>query len=747
MKKAIEGLKVRLQTQEAPKNAAKIFINKQVFYEVGFQSGQVCIIEAVEVKDGSGATGKPREAIAWPSTENIQKNVVMLSRALKGAALLELGDGIRLSAAGDVPDAETVVVRDVSKDAAPITDPTEKSHWTWLIEGRLSEYVFPGLEVNDVVAAGRPKRSFVIDTVNGRRNNVAKVSSSTKIVWPGESATSEPDFTPGKLEVNGIPGMKSQLDDLNWFFGNFDVEFGPKSHPSPSCGIVIEGSRGTGKSMLLNQIADTRWGKVIRVEDSDKPQAILDYFKNAIDEDKPCMILIDDIKELIGKDKVNRLGAIKAIRLGLEDLARLTEQHRKRPNILVVATCRNHLEDIPESLQTCRGLDRHITLSIPDAPARKEIIRYLEPNFPPEHLEQFIGDLGDRTHAYTGKDLEKLVYRAVEVAARRTNDRSMRQPIVWSDVQKALQEVRPTAMHDITLKPPTIKWTDIGGYQEVKNTLQRVLKRPEPGQRPRRWKPPKGVLLYGPPGCSKTMTAQAMATESGFNFFAVKGGELLNMYVGETERSIRNLFQRAREASPSIIFFDEIDSIAGTRSGGAGGASSSSGGGGVQALTTLLTEMDGFEQLGNVFVLAATNKPDALDPALLRPGRFDELIYVPLPDASAREAIIARKARELQFPESVDVPELARKTDGYSGAEITRLCDRAFMNEDDENDQVQVGGENEPAADAENGEPLVKKATDGMTVLEAAIKSTPKGVTPDMLTHFTLWRMSRSISA
>lgn len=225
--------------------------------------------------------------------------------------------------------------------------------------------------------------------------------------------------------------------------------------------------------------------------------------------------------------------------------------------------------------------------------------------------------------------------------------------------------------------------------------------------------PTKGVLLYGPPGCSKTMTAQAMATETGFNFFAVKGGELLNMYVGETERAIRNIFKRAAEASPSIIFFDEIDSLAGTRSGGSGGSS------GVQAVTTLLTEMAGFEERGNIFVLAATNRPDSLDPALLRPGRFDELIYVPLPDIKAREAIIARMAKKLRFRD-IDVEELARMTDGYSGAEVANICGSAFS-------RSREPGDNATA----------------MEVLKAKIRTTPKGVTYEHLSYFNNWHNQR----
>jgi AAA family ATPase len=180
----------------------------------------------------------------------------------------------------------------------------------------------------------------------------------------------------------------------------------------------------------------------------------------------------------------------------------------------------------------------------------------------------------------------------------------------------------------------------------------------------------KGVLLYGPPGCSKTLSAQAMATEAGFNFFAVKGAELLNMYVGESERAVRNLFARARAASPSIIFFDEIESIASKREGS--GRNS-----GVNVLTTLLNEMDGIEALKGVMVLAATNQPQALDLALLRPGRFDELIYVSPPDLLGREAILRVQQRKLDFANDVNIADLALKTDGYSGAELVSICQKA----------------------------------------------------------------------
>ena len=249
--------------------------------------------------------------------------------------------------------------------------------------------------------------------------------------------------------------------------------------------------------------------------------------------------------------------------------------------------------------------------------------------------------------------------------------------------------------------------------------------------------PPKGLLLYGPPGCSKTLSAQAMATESGFNFFAVKGAELLNMYVGESERAVRTLFERARAASPSIIFFDEIDSIGGQRAGGAGGgsASASRSTGAVNMLTTLLTEMDGFESLTGVLVLAATNRPEAIDPALLRPGRFDQVLYVGAPDRAAREAVFAVHLRGLALAADVDVPELARLADGYSGAEIKAICNEAGLavldRFDDEEDQEQQ----QPDGDA-----TPAKLEIGMADLVAAIDRTPRNITAEMVDGYEDWR-------
>ncbi|KAJ8106094.1 hypothetical protein ONZ43_g7179 [Nemania bipapillata] len=622
------------QKNPTHKNAAKIFIHPSTFAQAGFTTGNSCRVEV---------NGVQREAVAWPGDSKVANNIASISRVFQNVANLELGQLIRVVPGGLVPSAQIVVIRETTSDNPPLPDSGgEHERWKHHLEYKLelADYLLPGTPFEEVFLRGS-QRSFVLESVNGSAKGVAKYDPITTVV---EITNDEATGVVGKLQLEPLPNMARQIEQLNDFFDEYDIELENNAIPPFTCGIIIDGSHGTGKTMVLDHIAATRWGRVVQITDDDKPSVIQAIFETALEQRGATIILIDDITMLIGKNNANRPGYIKALKNGLDALAKKAQTDNRRPNVLVAATCLDYLDDIPYDLQRPGRFWQHISLPTPDVPGRAEILRSMKPPFSPQDLDKCITDLVDRTHAFTGGDLRNLLAKAMQARRKRVASQ-LDAPLEWQDIAKIFKEVRPSAMRDINLKPPTIHWSDIGGYED--------------GLQENRWVPTKGVLLYGPPGCSKTMTAQAMATETGFNFFAVKGGELLNMYVGETERSIRNIFKRAAEASPSIIFFDEIDSLAGTRSNGSGGS------GGVQAVTTLLTEMAGFEERGNVFVLAATNRPDALDPALLRPGRFDELIYVPLPDLKAREAIISRMAKKLMFKD-IDIEDIKGEDQKYS---------------------------------------------------------------------------------
>ena len=281
----------------------------------------------------------------------------------------------------------------------------------------------------------------------------------------------------------------------------------------------------------------------------------------------------------------------------------------------------------------------------------------------------------------------------------------------WEDVLSALTRVGPSALRELQLQVPRVTWDDIGGQDELKAALREAVQWPlqhaaafeRLGVRP-----PRGVLLYGPPGCSKTLAAKALAGEARTNFIAVKGPELFSKYVGESERAVASLFAKARAAAPAIVFFDEIDALAASRDGGGGGG----GGVGARVLSQLLSEMDGIQPLQAVLVVAATNRPDLVDAALLRPGRFDRLVHVTLPDGAAREAVLRIHTRRTPLAADVDLAALAARTGGYSGAELAAVCREAALGALEHSlDAQQVG-----AAHFDAALRLVRPRTDAATL-------------------------------
>ncbi|KAK0715845.1 P-loop containing nucleoside triphosphate hydrolase protein [Lasiosphaeris hirsuta] len=772
---------------------SRVYVNEEALIELtGSKDGgwAVCI-ERV-----SPSTNEPhsrREATLWKAPEKLDKAVTQMYDAFRDACGYRLGEHVRIATlGGGLPDADGVVMEEVAKEAAPGQEAPQQPipipaqdvpGWEVFLAGRLSliEHVHAGLMFKDIFVRG-PSRSFVVASVNGRptgNGRYADRKTALRIVQPSDDADGDNSVAQGKLEVTGIRGIDLQIKKLNRLLRCFTADF-PFGIKPPKPHIVIHGGHGTGKTMLLNSIAGTGWGTVFRIQFKDKLSEIQDVFQRATLQ-QPSIIVIDEFERLIDKERNNRSAVILAVSEALDALEADYLTKGEAPNVVVVAACLDYTTDIPEELKKPGRFTSEIYLPLPDVDGRREILAALNLHVQPEMEETLLRQLSDRTHAYNGNDLRRLVNEARIVGSVRVSEADLEglgleglkiddgvdetaaggpvteettnaaaatagpapaalfpyyQP---SDYEEALKTVRPSAMHDINLKPPPIRWDDIGGQDSVKTSLRRAVRlSTESTDTLARYfeRPPKGFLLYGPPGCSKTMAAQAMATESGLNFFAVKGAELLNMYVGESERAVRRLFQRAREVAPSMIFFDEIDSIGGQRhgfGGGGGGGGPSKGGatshGGLNVLTTLLNEMDGFEALQGVVVLAATNRPQALDPALLRPGRFDEMIYVSPPDEAARRAIFQGVATKCRMHPDVDIDKLARDTDGFSGAEIKGICAVAGVAAYDRYIADVSGAED----DWVNDDGII------MEDLEKAIASQKRQITSEMIEGFEAW--------
>ncbi|KAG8669796.1 AAA+-type ATPase [Fusarium poae] len=726
--------------------AARVYVSKETLLSLNgtLEVGKHCILTRLENAAATKDSPKEdeqqelqREASLWSIKEkNLSPNVVVMTRAFQEASGFKIGDLIRISLAGTTPNADEVVVQDVTEKTDKTSDDLErleefektakyKPSWEMLTAPAFvrAELLFPGMVV-EATLSSKWRRNFKVISVNSQTNSLARFDpSSTNItVVDKEAADVKVDAHGGELVVTGVPGMAPQITALNDFLDAYRTNI-VITGERQSCAFVIHGGHGTGKTFILDRIAATKWGKVHWIKPSDKLASMRETFKLAQSQ-QPSMILIDDLQDLITKDRSNHDSVIALLRDELDDLAASALSSNSLPKVIIVATCSDFLNDIPEPLRSPTRFGDHVPLPIPKIQERLEILEFLDLPINPAEKQSVMLDLAQRTHAYSPLDLGMLCKKAkydLGVRLRKAGVDRLSDGEYFleaSDINKAKKAVRPTAMRDINLNPPTIHWQDVGGQDVLKKVLNRMIKytkNPERSLRP----PPKGLLLYGPPGCSKTLSAQAAATESGFNFFAVKGAELLNMYVGETERAVRTLFERASNAAPSIIFFDEIDSIGGQRTG-SGAASRSTGA--VNMLTTLLTEMDGFEALSGVLILAATNRPESMDPALMRPGRFDQLLYVGPPDEATREAIFKVHLRGLPLAPDVDIPMLSRLAEGYSGAEIKAICDETCMivqerYDEDENEKLELA----------------------MADLTTVLEKTPRNITQQMIDGYEKW--------
>lgn len=459
---------------------------------------------------------------------------------------------------------------------------------------------------------------------------------------------------------------------------------------APPKGVLMHGPPGTGKTLLAKAVASESDAHFIAINGPEimskyvggSEENLREYFEEA-EENAPSIIFIDEL-DAIAPKREDTQGETE--RRTVAQLLTLMDGLKSRGQVVVIGAT-NRPDSLDQALRRPGRFDREIEIGVPDSEEREEILEIHTRNMPlAEDVD--LHKLASTTHGFVGADLESLCKEAAMRVVRRIipeikNDEEIPEEVLKKivvtndDFKSALKEIQPSALREVLVQVPNVKWDDVGGLDDVKQELKEAvewpLKHPEKFEK-FGVRPPKGTLLYGVPGTGKTLLAKAVASESEANFISIKGPELLSKWVGESEQGVREVFRKAKQTAPTVIFFDEIDSIASTRS-----ANDSDSGVTKRVVNQLLTEMDGLEELEDVAIIAATNRPDILDAGLMRPGRFDRHIKVDLPNEDARLSIFKVHTEVMPLADDVSLEKLAKQTDGYVGADIEAVCREAAM--------------------------------------------------------------------
>jgi len=471
----------------------------------------------------------------------------------------------------------------------------------------------------------------------------------------------------------------------------------PMRHPElfkragiePPKGVLLYGPPGTGKTLLARAVAYETEAHFLTISG---PEIMSKFYgqseenlRNVFEDAKknaPSIIFIDELDSIAPK-RGEVTGEVE--RRVVAQLLSLMDGLQSRGEIIVIGAT-NRINDIDAALRRPGRFDREIVIGVPDRDGRYEILQ-IHTRGMPLFLNVDLEELADRTHGFVGADIEALAKEAAMLSLRRIlPEIDLEKPIPteildkiqikMEDFNQALTSIEPSALREVLISTPKETWDDVGGLEDAKQQLREIIEWPL--KYPNLYKhmnskPPNGVLLFGPPGTGKTLLARALAHESEVNFIAVKGPEFLSKWVGESEKAVRETFRKARMAAPCIIFFDEIDAIAGVRGKSIGSQVTE------QVVSQLLTEMDGLEELRNVILVAATNRPDMLDPALLRAGRFGRHVQINLPDKKTLVEIFKIHLKEKPFGEDVDINELANMLEGYTGADVAAIAEEATL--------------------------------------------------------------------
>ncbi|MET1159863.1 MAG: CDC48 family AAA ATPase [Thermoprotei archaeon] len=674
----VETVKLKVEEARQRDVGRKIArINRRVMSTLGVTVGDY--IEIIG-RDGSVL------AQVWPGyPEDEHRNIIRIDGYLRRAIGVGVGDYVEVRKVSVEP-ARKVVLAPTERIAfgRDFVDYVKSFLLRKpLMRGEIVYVPLFGMSLELVVTSTEPgtrvyvteDTEIVVRAEPVRREVIEKARGIPRVTWEDIG-----DLEEAKQKIREIVELPMKHPEL---FKHLGIE--------PPKGILLYGPPGVGKTLLAKALANEIGAYFTAINGpeimskfyGESEARLREIFKEA-EENAPAIIFIDEIdsiaprrEEVTGEVEKRVVAQLLALMDGLKERGRV---------IVIGAT--NRPEALDPALRRPGRFDREIEIPPPDKRARREILAVHTRNMPLDE-DVDLDKLAEITHGYTGADLAALVKEAAMAALRRfikegkidlskpiPAEKLRELKVKMSDFLEALKHVQPTLIREIFVEVPEVHWSDIGGLEDVKQQLKEAvewpMKHPEVFEK-MGIETPKGILLFGPPGTGKTLLAKAVATESGANFIAVRGPEILSKWVGESEKAIREIFRRARQVAPAVIFFDEIDSIAPAR------GSRFDSGVTDRIVNQLLTEMDGIEPLRRVVVIAATNRPDILDPALLRPGRFDRLIYVPPPDFKARLEIFKVHTRKMPLADDVDFEELARRTEGYTGADIAAVCREAAL--------------------------------------------------------------------
>lgn len=666
--------KIKLKVAAAmPKDQGRsiVRLNSDVRNQLAIRSGDYVLLRGQ----------KETVAVAWPG---LQEDEVLDMVRMDG--LIRTNAGVRL---GEVVEVERIELPEAQRITMAPSQPLRfQGGFEDFIKQQIINKPLTRGDIILISSIGQGLQFTVTATSPGKH---VRIIPTTHVELRNEPAKPE-DISIPQISYEDIGGLGKELQRIREM-----IELPMKSPElfrrlgiSPPKGVLLHGPPGTGKTLIAKAVANES-GANFKVING--PEIMSKYYgesegklREAFEEaekNAPSIIFIDEIDSIAPK-RADVTGEVE--RRVVAQLLALMDGLAGRGQVIVIGAT-NRVDDVDEALRRPGRFDREIEIGVPDKKGRLEILQIHTRSMPLEKDVDLV-KLASIAHGFVGADLSALAREAAMQTLRRAlphvdpesgdipQDILKNLYVTQFDFETAMAEVSPSALREVLVEKPNVKWDDVGGLEKVKARLREAVEAPlkhpevftEMGIRS-----PKGVLLFGPPGTGKTMLAKAVATESEANFISIRGPEIFNKYVGESEKAVREIFKKARQTAPCILFFDEIDAIMSSRT------SRDDTGVSKRIVNQFLAELDGMQSLQNVLVIGATNRADILDPAVLRPGRFDAVVFVPPPDLDARREILAVHTKKMPLADDVNIDALAEMTDGFSGADIEGLTREAAM--------------------------------------------------------------------